>query len=262
MAILLGIQAPAAASSAAGQGHPHQWKALDTAPRGSAVKQVVGTKEGPGNCVFDFRYALPPEGEALYVREIRRDLSRCVTEVAELRGQAALDAIAESNAEEKAEGRFKEVRKVAPTAGGEQSGPTASDHSYINSQGHGRTLWEDPIDATVAEVTNRVNWSWNNHNCVDPGWGGYRYYWLSASGWRLEENNFKNVYWCERQLSESSAHFFNGAFCAGIDTHAYWDRNQAAGDWDGWLRSGWSTRVEGGCTALLRFEHHLVREKN
>lgn len=265
---LVALPLPAAAAPPTAP-QPPQWTTVDSTPPGSSLKKLQGVSDGAGNCKYDINLALAPGQDAIYGRQIRHDPSQCLTEVAELHGQAAIDAIKAAESEDQSKGATK-TGKGTPKAGQRTPESTQPDdseigplsHSYINSQGHLRTLWEDPFDITVAEVTNTVNWSWNNHNCLEPGWGSYRYYWYSPSGWRLEENNFGNWYWCDRQESSSYAHFFNGAFCVGADTHAYWDRNWVWGYWDGWLRGRWNTWVSGGCTGFLSFEYHFVRDKN
>lgn len=280
MISLLVFPLPAAAASPTAPQSP-QWETVDTAPPGSSIKQVRGVSDDAGNCRYDIDLALGPNQDALYGRQIRHDPNQCITEVAELRGQDAIEAIEKSEAEEdKSEGATKggegapKPGKGEPQPGGgppvsappgtsvTQTETDVNTAAYINSQGHLRTLWEDPVDLTVAEVTNTVNWWWNNYNCLEPGWGSYRYYWYSPSGWELLNNNWRNYYWCDRQESSSFARFRNGAFCFGIDTYADWDRNWIWGYWDGWLRARWSTWVSGGCTDLLSFEYHFVRDKN
>jgi hypothetical protein len=264
-ASLLAIPVSAAAAAPAAETPESGWVTLGSAPPGSSVKQLQGISDGAGNCKYEIDLALAPGQDALYGQQIRHDPSRCVTEVAELQGPEAIKAIkAEDQAEGAAQTEQGAPKAVPGPSGSAQSGSDSGviAQQYVNSQGHLRSLWEDPVDLTVAEVTNTVNWYWDAVHCLQPGWGSYRYYWYSPSGWRLEENNWNNVYWCESQESSSYAHYFNGAFCANVDTHAYWDRNWVWGDWDGWLRGQWNTWVTGGCTDLLRFEYHLVRDIN
>ena len=62
--------------------------------------------------------------------------------------------------------------------------------------------------------------------------------------------------------SSSYAHFRNGIFCLTIDTHTYYDRNNAYGKYNGYLVGQVTWRKSGGCTGLLSFHSRLVRTLN
>ncbi len=90
------------------------------------------------------------------------------------------------------------------------------------------------------------------------------YGWYSTSGWGLKENNFFCRYEnSQTQVRSSSyAHFKNGIFCAFIDTHTYYDRNNAYGKANGYLVGTVNAYKKGGCTGLLSFHTQLRRTLN
>jgi hypothetical protein len=132
-----------------------------------------------------------------------------------------------------------------------------------HSAGYYKSYFEDPVGIDVNSVRNNVDWYWNG-SYVYNGYCSYHYGWYSTSGWGLHENNFFCRYEnSQTQVRSSSyAHFKNGIFCAFIDTHTYYDRNNAYGKYNGYLTGHVNWRKEGGCTGLLSFHAHLQRTLN
>jgi len=122
---------------------------------------------------------------------------------------------------------------------------------------------EDPPGIDVNSVRNDVDWYWNG-SYVYNGYCSYSYGWFSASGWGLKENDFFCRYEnSQTQLRSSSyVHFKNGIFCAFIDTHTYYERNNAYGKFNGYLSGQVNWRKTGGCTGLLSFHTQLRRTLN
>lgn len=125
-----------------------------------------------------------------------------------------------------------------------------------------KSYFEDPPRRDVNSVINSTDWYWDRTCVRSPVYGGRAYDPLEQTGWRLEAQNWQNYYNCTNSVSSSYAHFFNGAFCANVDTHTYYDRNTVRGRKDGYLLGKWDWRKAGGCKSLLRFHAFLRRTLN
>ncbi|GAB3898007.1 hypothetical protein GCM10029964_081790 [Kibdelosporangium lantanae] len=144
------------------------------------------------------------------------------------------------------------------------TGTDAAILATTRSAGYYKSYYEDPVQLDVNSVTNSTTWSWNGSSVLSsPGpVGGYHYGWFKGSGWSLKENNWQNTYTSYQTTSSSYVHYRNGTFCATIDTHTYYDRNNVHGRKDGWLLGNVNARKKGGCTSLLSFHTKLKRTKN
>lgn len=116
-----------------------------------------------------------------------------------------------------------------------------------------RTWWRDPPGLVVNSVQPNVRWSYD-WSCASNGVYWTDHTWLSGSGWSKVASNTQAFYGCGAQTTSSYAHFRNGAFCFGVDTHAYYDRTVITGRSDGSYHMSWNSWVSGGCTSLLTFQ--------
>ena len=243
------------ATSPDDSGSAPQWVTVGTAPAGSIIETLRGTKDLAGNCNFKINMTLAPGEPAVQGDQLRIDVANCVTEIAVTRGDLAVAAIPPAES-------ATATDQGNPVGGSGGSTGDVVPLAYVESRGHLRTYWEDPVGLDVNGVKNTVDWKWNGVNCLSPGWGSYAYDWYSPSGWALKDNNWQNVYDCSRQTSSSYVHYRNGLFCLTIDTHTYYDRNTIRGRWDGYLLAEWNTWNSGGCTGLLSFHYNFRRDLN
>ncbi|CAL9445154.1 hypothetical protein SUDANB58_02335 [Streptomyces sp. enrichment culture] len=244
------------ATGAAGEPEPRPaWVTVGTAPPGSTLETVQGTKGRDGSCAFAFALSLAPGEKAVRGDQVRVDPARCVTEVAVTRDAAA------SAATPAAPGASVETKRARPTSRGTATRESRDEvRAYTRSRGHLRTSWRDASGREAHAVRNDVDWNWNAQNCVTPNWGGYGYNWSTADGWKLRKDDWRNVYDCSRQSSSSAVHYGNdGVFCPDQATDAHYDRSTVHGTWDGRLEGEWKSWIAGGCADRLAFHHELRR---
>jgi hypothetical protein len=210
---------------------------------------IQGQRVGPDRCQYTSTLELAPGEPAVREDVITVDDASCTMRVqrgvpADLAEAAPEPGMSEQSgsAVAKERGAFVRARTLA-----------------THSHGYHKSYYEDPVQLDVNSVRNDVDWTWNGSS-VSGGSCSYHYGWLSGSGWGLKENNFFCRYEnSQTQVRSSSyAHFKNGIFCAFIDTHTYYDRNNAYGKSNGNLVGTISASKSGGCTGLLSF-HHLLR---
>ena len=132
----------------------------------------------------------------------------------------------------------------------------------IHSAGYKKSWFHDPLTKDVNTVKNTVDWYWNGSCVYGTSTLGYRYEWLTATGWGLKDNNWRRGAFCTYAYSNSYVHFKNGIFCAFTDTHTYYDRNNVRGYYNGtlWGQTSWSK--SGFCSFLLSFHDKLRRTLN
>jgi hypothetical protein len=210
---------------------------------------IQGQRIAPDNCRFTSALELAPGQPAVREDVIAVDDATCTMRVqrgvpADLAEPAPEPGTSQQSGRAVAQERFAFARTRA-----------LATHSH----GYHKSYYEDPVQLDVNSVRNDVDWYWNG-SWVSSASCSYHYGWLSGSGWGLKENNFFCRYEnSQTQVRSSSyAHFKNGIFCAFIDTHTYYDRNNAYGKYNGYLVGTVSASKSGGCTALLSF-HHLLR---
>ncbi|MEU0739067.1 hypothetical protein [Streptomyces sp. NPDC006134] len=246
----------APATGAAGEPEPRPaWVTVGTAPPGSTLETVRGTKNRDGSCAFTFALSLAPGEKAVRGDQVRVDPARCVTEVAVTRDAAASDKTPAAS------GASVRREQVRPTPQGTVTRETRDEpRAYVRARGHLRTSWRDTSGREAHAVRNDVDWNWNAQNCVTPNWGGYGYNWSTGDGWELRADDWRNVYDCSRQTSSSAVRYGNnGVFCPGQATDAHYDRSTVHGTWDGRLEGEWKSWIAGGCADRLAFHHELRR---
>jgi len=232
-----------------------QWVTVGTAPAGSTIENVRGTKDEAGRCQFKILMALAPGEQGMTGDQVRIDPENCVTEVAVTRGKSATPSTSP------AESSISANRGERPQGIGVELGDT-NILAFIQSRGYLRTFWEDPIFIDLNGVKNEVDWFWDNASCLVPNLGGFAYDWFTPSGWNLLASNWQNVFNCSLQTSSSFAHFRNGIFCLGADSDTVYDRNTVHGSWDGTLYAEWFTVFSGPCTVLASFHYDFQRTLN
>jgi hypothetical protein len=245
--------------------------AAERAPLVNAVTATVkGERVAPGTCKYSSSLQLAPGEQAIREDSIAFDDASCTMTV--VRGtpadpsqpEGAPDATtAESDP---AAWSYKEggaAATGASSAPGVDSASATTALAAVHSAGYHKSYYEDPVGIDVNSVRNNVNWYWNG-SYVYNGYCSYHYGWYSTSGWGLKENNFFCRYENSQTQVRSSSyvHFKNGIFCAFIDTHTYYDRNNAYGKYNGYLVGTVSAYKQGGCTGLLSFHHFLKRTLN
>jgi hypothetical protein len=239
---------PAAASAATSAS---DWVTFDTVPAGAAVQTVTGQSDGLGGCAFDFSGSVGPSHAALRADEVAYSPSTCQSQVAYTSdGSAAPEAPDPSQAAVVDSG----------SVGSPLTGPTPPSLAIaVHSAGYMQSWYQDPARIKVNSVTDSTDWRWNGSCVVAPVFGGNHYTWFSGSGWSLHENNWQNNYNCGQSTSSSYAHFFNGVFCAFVDTNTYYNRNTVHGHGNGVLTGSVHAVKSGGCTGLLSFHWSLKR---
>jgi hypothetical protein len=227
--------------------------------RNAVVDRVQGKHVGKGVCEYSSTLELAPGEQAIQEDSIAFDDSTCTMTVQ--RGTPIELPPVEDPA---VSGMSTEEGSAQPA--GERSlsalhGPART--AAVHSAGYYKSRFEDPVGIDVNSVRNNVNWYWNG-STVFNAFCAYSYGWYSPSGWQLKENNFFCRYEnSQTQVRSSSyAHFRNGVFCLTIDTHTYYDRNNAYGRYNGYLVGQVNWRKSGGCTGLLSFHTQLVRTLN
>lgn len=213
-----------------------------------AGKHVAGSA-----CEFSSTVTLSPGEIAVREDVIAVDDASCTARVE--RGVPA--DVAEQPVES---GMSEESGSAAPDG---ETATSPADTQAVHSKGYHKSYFEDPPGIDVNSVQNSVDWVWNG-NTVSNGHCAYHYGWFSGSGWGLHENNFFCRYENNQTQVRSSsyAHFKNGVFCFFIDTHTYYNRNNAYGKANGYLVGQITWRKSGGCIGLLSFHHILKRTQN
>jgi hypothetical protein len=222
--------------------------------RDPVTLDLAGQRVGPNTCRWELGLALAPGQAAL-----REDVTLVDDATCTLRVQRGVPT-EEGEAEDARNMSFRSGQARADTG---RAPAGAARALATHSKGYHKSYYEDPVKLDVNSVRNDVDWYWNGSS-VSSGLCSYSYGWLSGSGWSLKENNFFCRYEDSQRLLRSSsyAHFRNGVFCFTIDTHTYYDRNNAYGRRDGYLLGTVSASKSGGCTALLSFGHVLKRTLN
>jgi hypothetical protein len=247
--ILIGVP-PAAHAALSGDAPP----AGEQPPLVNPVTATVhGDRVAPGVCKYTTTLQLAPGEQAVRQDSIAIDDSSCTMTVQRGTPSDVVDDVAGPGFSEKQGGAApasaatarRSVRAVAASA--------------VHSAGYYKSYYEDPVGIDVNSVRNNVDWYWNG-SYVYNGYCSYHYGWYSTSGWGLKDNNFFCRYenYQTQVRSSSYVHFKNGIFCAFIDTHTYYDRNNAYGKYNGYLVGTVNAYKQGGCTSLLSF-HTLLR---
>jgi hypothetical protein len=116
-------------------------------------------------------------------------------------------------------------------------------------QAHYKIEWWDIAGLEVNASYSYIVWA-RNGTCVTDAYGFPYLWWQNASGWQYVSHSFDVFYspglGCQRVQSQIySAHFHNGAFCAGQNTDTYYDGVIIAGDYSGnifgWHNNTWTT---------------------
>jgi len=139
-----------------------------------------------------------------------------------------------------------------------------------HSEGNLKSWLEDPACIDVTRVTNFIKWDWNGSRVwsnVTTGDATDSVGWYSGSGWQLTDHQQRGelvgaASYPTGAWSQTDAHFRNGIFCVGIDTHADYFKNTAAGWNNGDLSGKWHVKWYGGCANLLHFHKRLRRTYN
>jgi hypothetical protein len=219
--------------------------------------QLVGKRTSSGGCAFTSTLELAPGEDVIQEDTVAVDEKGCTALV--VRGKPIADK--PEKADRKKSGGAKADEATAERASAGERGLAVS--LATHSKGYYQSWFEDPPGIDVNSVRNDVDWYWNG-SYVYNGYCSYSYGWFSASGWGLKENDFFCRYEnSQTQLRSSSyVHFKNGIFCAFIDTHTYYERNNAYGKFNGYLSGQVNWRKTGGCTGLLSFHTQLRRTLN
>jgi len=260
VAVILAVGVPPVAYAAAGAGDSAT-TGERPALRNSVTATLKGERVAPGACEYTSRLKLAPGEQAIREEEVASDPANCTMTVR--RGTPA-DAIQSDSAEPRSS---RKEGGAAATAGPSGRSPdSAADQTAaaaVRSAGYYKSYFEDPVGIDVNSVRNSVDWYWNG-SYVYNGYCRYNYGWYSPSGWGLKENNFFCRYENSQTQVRSSSyvHFKNGVFCFPLDTHTYYERNNAYGKYNGYLVGQVNWRKTGGCTGLLRFRTELRRTLN
>ena len=219
--------------------------------------QLVGKQTASGDCTFTSTLELAPDEDVIQEDTIAVDDVGCTALV--VRGKPKEDKPEKADRHKSGSAKPDKETEAAGPGGARALARSAATHSA----GYYKSWFEDPPGIDVNSVRNNVNWYWNG-SYVYSGTCSYNYGWFSASGWGLKENDFLCQYQnSQTQLRSSSyAHFKNGIFCAFIDTHTYYERNNAYGKYNGVLSGQVNWRKTGGCTGLLSFHTQLRRTLN
>jgi hypothetical protein len=230
---------------------------------------MQGESAPDGSCVFSGELVLAPGSRAVEERETAINPSTCQMRLE--RGTPPADAIAgEADGATSPQGTAKdgEGQSSPESATGGSGGEVSIAAAARRSAGFHRTWWEDPANFDVNSVRNSTDWHWNGSDVVGPVYGGYRYWWLTESGWELRGNDWNNFYTSYQTTSSSYAHFRNGYFCTAAygqyqpPTHTYYDRNAVHGRYNGDLVGTWRSWTDGGCESFLHRRNQLVRTLN
>lgn len=225
-----------------------------------------GKRASDGTCKFEGKMVLQPKQNAIEERPQAVNLNTCEERV--IRGVPTKESMGVS-LEKKAANNDPHVsskedeRKSHPRDDAVSKAKGDAAASYW-SAGFLKTWWENPVNLDVNLVRNNTGWYWNGSR-VTGARGGYRYYWLSASGWDLRGNNWRNSWTSYQTTSSSYAHYRNPIFCRamlgifGSTTHVYYDRNTVHGRYNGALVGRWNSYKSGGCNRLLSFNKVLRR---
>lgn len=174
-------------------------------------------------------------------REVANNTRNCVmvTEVGE-----------QVNTADDAAGYEFLVEEAMMTTATEEVQPT---RAAASASAWHKTYYEDPPGIDVNSATTNVSWSWNG-SCVTDSWDHYTTYgWFEQSGWRKDWSSTTAWQGCSYARTTSNSHFFNGAFCVGIDTHTEYVPNQIKGEENGYYTMTWDANKWGGCNWLLSF---------
>jgi hypothetical protein len=213
---------------------------------------IQGTRVTPNECAYSLTLTLAPGQRAVREDAVAENQTTCT-----MRVQRGVPADLTEAPEESG----MSVASFSATPTEVSGGPIGT--LAVHSKGYHKSYYEDPVGIDVNSVRNNVDWVWNGSR-VSNGLCEAHYGWFAGSGWGLHENNFFCRYESSQtQLRSSSfAHFKNGIFCAFIDTHTYYERNNAYGRANGDLVGTVNARKSGGCTGLLSFHHFLRRTLN
>ncbi|MGH2997286.1 MAG: hypothetical protein ACRDM9_13305, partial [Gaiellaceae bacterium] len=202
----------------------------DTAPKppplvNPLTLDVAGKRVGPNVCEYTSTLEVAP-GEV----SVREDVIAVDDATCTMRVQRGVPADLAEPADEP--GSSTKTGEATPKPDRSLAG--AGRALATHSKGYHKSYFEDPPGIDVNSVRNDVDWVWNG-STVSNGLCSYTYGWFAASGWGLKENNFFCRYEnSQTQLRSSSyVHFKNGIFCLFIDTHTYYERNNAYGKWNG-----------------------------
>jgi hypothetical protein len=220
---------------------------------GAQQVTIEGALDEFGECAIPMVSALPPTSETASIDEIAHNPDTCTSKVLVSTTEAVDEP--ESDAEKNEGSATPEVSSGTLSDAGIQA---------VRSAGYYKSYYEDPVQLDVNSVKNSTEWSWNGSSVLSSPVpkGGYNYGWYSPSGWSLKENDWRNTYTSTQTTSSSKVHFRNGSFCATIDTHTNYNRNNVHGRKDGYLLGDVKAKKSGGCTSLLSFHTKLKRTKN
>ncbi|MBP2324108.1 hypothetical protein JOF56_004493 [Kibdelosporangium banguiense] len=215
---------------------------------------IQGALNERGVCEIPMSSELSPTTETASIDEIAHNPDTCTSKVLVSSTEVADEAESDTD---KSEGAAT-PQLSAGVAG------DANIQAVTRSRGYYKSYYEDPVQLDVNSVSNWTEWSWNGSSVLSsPGpTGGYNYGWYSPSGWSKKENNWTNTYTSAQTSVSSYVHYRNGSFCATIDTHTYYNRNNVHGRKNGVLAGNVSAEKSGGCTRLLSFHTKIKRTKN
>lgn len=225
-----------------------------------------GIKHPDGRCEFSGELVLPLGSQAIEERETAINLTTCQVRIE--RGVPPANVTANETISPQGLTKSGEQKSTSKSTTKASSGEVSIAATAQRSAGLHRIWWEDPAHIDVNLVENNTDWHWNGNSVVGPVYGGYRYWWLSESGWTLRENNWQNYYDSYQSTSSSYAHFVNNYFCTATygqyqpPTHTYYDRNTVNGRYNGDLVGSWRSWVDGGCPYFLHRHSQLVRSLN
>jgi hypothetical protein len=250
IALIVGVSVPPVAYAA---GVSESSAANERAPLIDAVTATLQGERVADGCQYTSQMQLAPGQHAVREDSIAIDDASCTMTVR--RGRPA-----DATQIERPTGGMSDLRRPAvPLRRRAPALPAPRlAAATVHSRGYYKAYYEDPPGIDVNSVRNNVDWYWNG-STVSSGNCSYNYGWYSPSGWGLKENNFFCRYESSQTKVRSSSyvHFKNGVFCAFIDTHTYYDRNNAYGRNDGYLLGQVSARKSGGCNGLLSFHTEL-----
>lgn len=222
------------------------YRPLNATP-GAQISLIQGKSDGAGGCNFSASGTSISGQSPTDMVEVAFNASTC-------QSKFATSTLPSSNGSAVVAGQGASTSGSAPAtlSSGVKTMGAALTSSYLASAWV-RTQFHDPVDITVNEVQENVDWNYYG-GCVTAAAGGYYYYWDVVTGWSLNENNWQNSYNCDSTTQSTYAHFHNRPFCGLTATDTYYDRTTLHGLFDGafsWT-TGWSKT--GLCQSLLTFE--------
>lgn len=236
--------------AASGEARGFTRSELDWAPLDNArTYEFEGRELLNGDCDYQWPEILVEEGVVREIRVIGVDVDDC---------RLLLEDGTPQQLPEEPVGKGYRSDIVAADVTGDRaaSEPDAEGVATLAASGRNwafhQVQWLDPIGIATSSVQANLTWSWNGTCAYSPYVTG-NYTWFGPSGWSRESYSVtqSTTSTCSWWLADARGTFRNGIFCAGQTTWAYYDYVRARGWNNGTVSVLRSSRVAGGCTALL-----------